>query len=189
MEWNSLGIITSANASGRSTPGPVQCQVSPEYLGIFLWRCCCMMTALRMFGYSQKELVGQNVATIVPEPMASMHQRFLTKYMETGDTFILASTRMVLAVRQGGDIVPMVQNHHQHGKQLCWALPGMTFPSAFTPVLVLSAFLPPPPSSSSLLLPPPPSSSLLRPLQPMRVSSFLPAIPWWPLLPALRVCK
>ena len=68
-----------------------------------------MMTALRMFGYSQKELVGQNVATIVPEPMATMHQRFLTKYMETGDTHFLGTTRTVLAVKQGGDIIPIVQ--------------------------------------------------------------------------------
>ena len=66
-------------------------------------------SALRMLGYTQKDLVGQNIAVIVPEPIASLHQGFLDRYMETGDTHFLGTTRTVLAVRKGGDIIPVVQ--------------------------------------------------------------------------------
>ena len=68
-----------------------------------------LVAALRMLGYSQKELIGRNIAVMVPEPIASMHQRFLDKYMETGDTAMLGTTRTVLAVRKGGDLIPVIQ--------------------------------------------------------------------------------
>ena len=62
-----------------------------------------------MLGYTQKDLVGKNVAVIVPEPIASLHQGFLNRYMETGETHFMGTTRTTLAVRKGGDIVPIIQ--------------------------------------------------------------------------------
>ena len=41
-------------------------------------------TGLRMLGYGKRELVGQNINVIVPEPMASMHQEHMKSYIRTG---------------------------------------------------------------------------------------------------------
>ncbi len=40
--------------------------------------------ALSMFGYSALELRGTNVSAIIPEPFASAHNGYITKYMQTG---------------------------------------------------------------------------------------------------------
>ena len=121
-----------------------------------------------MFGYSQKELVGKNVASIVPEPMASMHQRFLTKYMETGDKHFLGTTRTVLGMKKGGDIIPIVQT-------------TTSMENSFAGLFQVIHRLLDATTSVKKYLP--------RLCRRMRISSFLPAIPWWPLLPALRVYK
>lgn len=37
-----------------------------------------------MFGYTRRELLGRNINTLVPEPLATVHQQFMLKYIETG---------------------------------------------------------------------------------------------------------
>ena len=41
-------------------------------------------TALRMFGYTKRDFIGQNVNCTIPEPIASVHQQFLVSYMTSG---------------------------------------------------------------------------------------------------------
>jgi PAS domain-containing protein len=38
----------------------------------------------RMFGYAESELLGKNVAMLMPEPWASQHDDYVRRYQETG---------------------------------------------------------------------------------------------------------
>ncbi len=62
----------------------------------------------RMFGYSDKELIGSNVAMLMPEPFASAHDSYLHNFLTTRIPKIIGKTRReVLAKRANGDIFPI----------------------------------------------------------------------------------
>jgi PAS domain S-box-containing protein len=37
-----------------------------------------------MFGYARRDLIGRNINTLVPEPMSTVHQQYMLKYITTG---------------------------------------------------------------------------------------------------------
>ena len=42
------------------------------------------LVALSMFGYSKRDLVGKNISTIVPFPMANVHNEYILRFVSTG---------------------------------------------------------------------------------------------------------
>ena len=42
------------------------------------------LVALTMFGYSKRELLGKNISTLVPFPMASVHNDYIMRFVSTG---------------------------------------------------------------------------------------------------------
>jgi hypothetical protein len=42
------------------------------------------VAALRMFGYSKRDMIGQNINEIIPEPISTVHQQYLSLYVRTG---------------------------------------------------------------------------------------------------------
>lgn len=64
-------------------------------------------SAEQLFGYSRAEMVGQNVAMLMPEPDHSKHDSYLLRYMQTGKARILGSTREVMGLRKDGTQFPM----------------------------------------------------------------------------------
>ena len=42
--------------------------------------------AAELFGYSTRDMVGQNVQMLLPEPLASQHQGFMDAYLNTGNS-------------------------------------------------------------------------------------------------------
>ncbi|MGO9866794.1 MAG: PAS domain S-box protein [Rhodomicrobium sp.] len=63
--------------------------------------------AQRLFGYSPKELIGQNVGILMPEPYSSEHDAFLRTYRETGQQRIIGITREVSGRRKDGSVFPI----------------------------------------------------------------------------------
>jgi PAS domain S-box-containing protein len=62
----------------------------------------------RMFGYSDKELIGCNIAMLMPEPFASAHNDYLHSFLTTRIPKIIGKTRReVLGKRANGDLFPM----------------------------------------------------------------------------------
>lgn len=55
-----------------------------------------------VFGYTPAELRGQNVSILMPEPHRSRHDEYLAHYRETGETWILNTTRTFECVRRDG---------------------------------------------------------------------------------------
>ncbi len=43
-----------------------------------------MLAALKMFGYTRRDMIGKNINVVVPEPLATVHRKFMLKYIETG---------------------------------------------------------------------------------------------------------
>ncbi len=53
-------------------------------LGLLLKCGCACGVALRMFGYTKRDMIGQNINEIIPEPIATVHQQYLSLFVRTG---------------------------------------------------------------------------------------------------------
>ncbi len=64
--------------------------------------------AEQIFGYSQQEILGQNVKILMPEPDQSAHDGYILHYLQTGQSKILnVRGREVTAIRKNGEHFPM----------------------------------------------------------------------------------
>ena len=61
----------------------------------------------RIFGYSLPELVGANVAMLMPEPDASRHDGYIQRFMAGGGGTIIGTGREVMARRKDGSLIPV----------------------------------------------------------------------------------
>jgi two-component system sensor kinase FixL len=60
-----------------------------------------------MFGYTEGELIGQNVRVLMPEPHQSQHDAYLHRYLETGEKKIIGIGRAVNGRRRDGHLFPV----------------------------------------------------------------------------------
>jgi diguanylate cyclase (GGDEF)-like protein/PAS domain S-box-containing protein len=64
--------------------------------------------AEEIFGYSQQEVMGNNLKMLMPEPDRSAHDAYINRYLQTGQARILGVRgREVIAVRKNGEQFPM----------------------------------------------------------------------------------
>jgi len=64
-------------------------------------------TAERIFGYTQAEVVGQNVTMLMPEQASLHHDAHLRQYGRTGLRNVIGTVRRENAVRKSGEIFPI----------------------------------------------------------------------------------
>jgi two-component system sensor kinase FixL len=64
-------------------------------------------SAVRQFGYSVDEAVGQNVSMLMPGPYREQHDGYLTRYLTTGEKRIIGIDRVVVGRRKDGSTFPM----------------------------------------------------------------------------------
>ena len=62
--------------------------------------------AEELFGYSREEIVGSNVNAVVPEPVRSHHDQYISNYLKTGIKKAIGATVEVEAVRKDGTLFP-----------------------------------------------------------------------------------
>lgn len=65
------------------------------------------LAAQRLFGYSEAEAIGEPISLLMPEPHRSAHQRYIERYLKTGDKHIIGIGREVEALCRDGRRVPI----------------------------------------------------------------------------------
>lgn len=63
--------------------------------------------AERQFGYSQDEVIGQNLRMLMPQPYRKEHDGYLHRYLTTGEKRIIGVDRVVVGQRKDGSTFPM----------------------------------------------------------------------------------
>ena len=63
--------------------------------------------AERMFEYSEAELLGENISTLMPSPDRERHDQYLESYLATGERRIIGIGRITTARRRSGAAFPI----------------------------------------------------------------------------------
>ncbi len=61
----------------------------------------------RLFGYTNEDLTGQNVRTLMPEPYRSHHDMYMNRYLEGGEPHIIGIGRKVVGLHKNGHTLPL----------------------------------------------------------------------------------
>ena len=64
-------------------------------------------TAEQMFGYSEAEVIGQNVKLLMPSPDRDRHDGYLSHYRDTGERKIIGIGRLTNARHRNGNTFPI----------------------------------------------------------------------------------
>lgn len=63
--------------------------------------------AERQFLYRAADVIGQNVSMLMPEPDRSAHDRYIRRYLDTGEKRVIGVGRVVVGERSDGSTFPM----------------------------------------------------------------------------------
>jgi two-component system sensor kinase FixL len=71
------------------------------------WILSFSAAAEKMFGYSESEIVGENVSSLMPSPDRERHDSYLDRYLTTGERRIIGIGRITTARHRNGTTFPI----------------------------------------------------------------------------------
>lgn len=63
--------------------------------------------AQKIFGYSEQEIIGQNVSVLMPQPHRDHHDEYISRYLQTGQSHVIGTSRELQGLRKDGTTFPM----------------------------------------------------------------------------------
>lgn len=69
--------------------------------------CSLNPAVVRMFGYQEAELLGQNISILMPEPYKHEHDSYISRYLETRKASIIGVGRQVVGRKKNGRAFPV----------------------------------------------------------------------------------
>lgn len=63
--------------------------------------------AEKIFGFSEKEIIGENIIRLMPSPYSDEHAAYLQNYLKGGEAKVIGIGREVEGKRKNGEIFPM----------------------------------------------------------------------------------
>jgi len=63
--------------------------------------------AERLFGHERSSVTGRNVSILMPSPYREEHDRYMQRYLDTGEKRIIGTDRVVTGLRKDGSTFPM----------------------------------------------------------------------------------
>lgn len=63
--------------------------------------------ASEIFGYTEEEIIGENINVLMPDPHQSKHDSYLKQYRDTGEKRIIGSRRELTGKKKDGSLFPM----------------------------------------------------------------------------------
>ncbi len=64
-------------------------------------------SACSLFGYTTKELYGQNISMLMPAPYKDQHDNYIKRYEQTGRAHIIGIGREVTGLKKNGETFPL----------------------------------------------------------------------------------
>ncbi|MCJ8158688.1 PAS domain S-box protein [Sphingomonas sp. LaA6.9] len=64
-------------------------------------------TAEALFGYKAHEVLGHNITLLMPERYRNHHDELLTRYLKTGEPYLVGRTRTMTALHRNGAEIPI----------------------------------------------------------------------------------
>ncbi len=61
----------------------------------------------KIFGRNAEQLIGNNVSVLMPEPYCTLHDGYISHYLQTGETNVIGIGREVEALRSNGETFPI----------------------------------------------------------------------------------
>eukprot|EP00899_Mesostigma_viride_P010527 jgi/Mesvir1/19476/Mv10497-RA.1 len=93
----------SANGANENADPVERVMITIDETGIIL---SASYLCSEMFGFSAEELIGNNVNMLMPEPYKSVHDQYLSRYINTGIPHIIGTSRMVEGQHKNGSTFP-----------------------------------------------------------------------------------
>jgi len=63
--------------------------------------------AQKIFGYSEQEIIGKNVSVLMPQPHRDHHDEYISRYLQTGLSHVIGTSRELQGLRKDGTTFPM----------------------------------------------------------------------------------
>lgn len=63
--------------------------------------------ASKIFGYLAEEVIGKNISVLMPASHSRQHNKYINRYLETGEEHIIGTRRELSGKRKDGSVFPM----------------------------------------------------------------------------------